>query len=135
MGLAWYIAAEKEIPGLDIFVNGKSIAYIDEERLEQLCLELGVSPLMDFFSVDAQETEALLEAYLDGDEEPLSTPEEEWFPAATGLVTVRALADYLRAHPDHLQNQQDVITDLSEYQQILETLEQHQVRWHLAIDI
>ncbi|WP_394240375.1 hypothetical protein [Halopseudomonas laoshanensis] len=135
MGLAWYIAAEQEIAGLEMFVNGKSIAHTDEERLEQLCLKLGVSPLMDFFSVDAQETEALLEAYLGGDEEPLSTPEEEWFAAADGLITVRALADYLGSHPDVLEKQQDVMEDLREYQQILETLNQHQVRWHLAIDI
>ena len=135
MGLAWYIAAEKEVAGLDIFVNGKSIAHTDEERLEQLCVKLGVSPLMDFFSVDAQETEALLEAYLGGNEEALSTPEEEWFLASDGLVTIRALTEYLDAHPNVLEKQQGVMDDLLEYQQILETLSQHQVRWHLAIDI
>ncbi|WP_022961676.1 hypothetical protein [Halopseudomonas pelagia] len=135
MSLAWYIAAERDVAGLDIFCNGKSIAHSDEERLEQLCLELGVSPLMDFFSVDPQETENLLEAYLDNDEEPLSTPEEQWFPAADGLVTIRALYNYLTEHPGQLENQQAVLDDLSEYLRILQTLRQHQVRWHLAIDI
>lgn len=135
MALAWYIAAETEVAGLEIFVNGKSIAHTDEQKLEQLCLTLGVSPLMDFFSVDAQETEALLEAYLGGEEEALSTPEEEWFAAADGLLTVRALSEYLNAHPDVLEKQPSVMEDLGEYQRILETLNQHQVRWHLAIDI
>lgn len=135
MGLAWYIAAEREVAGLDSLANGKSIAHADEQRLEQLCLELGVSPLMDFFSVDPQETEALLEAYLDQDEEPLSTPEEQWFSANEGLITVRALEQHLQEKPGRLDHQQAVLQDLAEYRAILEVLQHHQVRWHLAIDI
>lgn len=135
MGLAWYIAAEREVAGLEIFANGKCIAHADEQRLEQLCLELGVSPLMDFFSVDPQETEALLEAYLDQDEEPLSTPDEQWFDADDGLMTVRALEHHLQRQPGKLDNQQAVLQELTEYRAILEVLQQHQVRWHLAIDI
>ncbi|MFN3581874.1 MAG: hypothetical protein ACK4VV_15545 [Pseudomonas sp.] len=134
MGLAWYIAIEQDVDGLETFFNGKSIAHADEERLEELCMQLGVRPLMDFFSVDPVETEALLEAYLDADEEPLSTPEEEWYPADQGLLTVKTLREYLLAHPGQLDNQQAVLEDLTEYQRILETLKRHQVRWHLAID-
>ena len=89
MGLAWYIAAENDVAGLETFFNGKSIAHADEAHLEHLCETLGVRPLMDFFSVDPDETEAQLHAYLDTDDEPLDTPEEEWFAAKDGLLNYR----------------------------------------------
>ncbi|PKM30825.1 MAG: hypothetical protein CVV07_06300 [Gammaproteobacteria bacterium HGW-Gammaproteobacteria-11] len=136
MGLAWYIAAETDVDGLDIFCNGKSIAHADEARLESLCLELGVRPLMDFFSVDPVETAMLLEAYLGEDaDEPLDTPDEEWFHPEEGLKTVKALREYLAAHPNELEGQQAVVDDLNEYQHILEVLQRNQVRWHMAVDI
>lgn len=135
MGLAWYIAAENEVAGLETFFNGKSIAHADEAHLERLCETLGVRPLMDFFSVDPDETEAQLQAYLDSDDEPLDTPEEEWFAAKDGLLTVRALRQYLESHPAQLDRQQEILTELAEYQRILESLHQNNTRWHLAIDV
>tara|TARA_R110001592_G_scaffold42588_8_gene138223 strand:+ start:8943 stop:9416 length:474 start_codon:yes stop_codon:yes gene_type:complete len=135
MGLAWYIAAENDVAGLETFFNGKSIAHADEAHLEHLCETLGVRPLMDFFSVDPDETEAQLHAYLDTDDEPLDTPEEEWFAAKDGLLTVRTLREYLDSHPAQLDRQQEILTELAEYQRILESLDQNNTRWHLAIDL
>lgn len=135
MGLAWYIAAEEEVAGLETFFNGKSIAHADEARLEALCEQLRVRPMMDFFSVDPDETEALLQAYLDSGDEPLETPEEEWFAAEDGLLTVRALTTFLADNPAQLDRQSEILLELAEYQRILESLQRSNVRWHLAIDI
>jgi hypothetical protein len=47
VSLAWYVVLEREIPGIETFLNGKAA--------DSLATEAGVLPLSGFFSASAQE--------------------------------------------------------------------------------
>lgn len=135
MSAALYIVSEREIDGLDIFVDGKAVGHADEETLEAICVELGVPPLMAFYS----ENPAALADFLteEMEEEAPSRdelPAEEWFSAADGLVTVAALADHLQAHPSAVADAAAIVNDLRDYARVLERLKKAKVRWHFAMD-
>lgn len=135
MSVALYIALEKEIADFDAFVNGKAVGRAEEEVLEKICVDLGVPPLMVFFSQDPDELADFHDDEL-GEEAPEvdELPTEEWFDAAAGLVTVHALADHLEANPEAIDNATAIVEDLREYQQVLERLKKEKVRWHFAMD-
>jgi hypothetical protein len=137
MGAALYIVLEKDVPGLDPFVNGKALSA-SEKRLDALAKKLRVSPLMDFFSINPgdaldfieEEAEATGEAV---GELPLMAA-EQWFEAAEGLRTVRALRAHLSANPTALRNTNAVMSDLDEFATVLDKASSQKVRWHLAVD-
>lgn len=127
MSLAWYIMGEKDIKDFDTFVDGKAIAHADEEVLAGIFRTLNVAPLMDFFSQNPEE-------FGDFPDENSHMPKEEWFSAAEGLKTVRALAAHLQAHPDAAPQSEEILEDMKEYERILSRFEKEGIRWHLAID-
>ncbi|MDP2228265.1 MAG: hypothetical protein Q8J78_12400 [Moraxellaceae bacterium] len=135
MSVALYIVLEKEIADFDVFVDGKAVGHAEEEVLEKICVDLGVPPLMVFFSQDPDELADFLDDEL-GEEapEPDELPAEEWFDAAAGLVTVQTLADHLEAHPQAIENSAAIAEDLRDYQRVLERLKTEKVRWHFAMD-
>ncbi len=59
MSAALFIVPEREVPGLDVFVNGKALGHAKE--LDGLAERAGVHPLMDFFSVDPESAAAFCE--------------------------------------------------------------------------
>ncbi|MCB1589354.1 MAG: hypothetical protein KDI56_10675 [Xanthomonadales bacterium] len=135
MSLAWYISAEREVEGLDMFVNGKAIAHVPETRMNAVFKALGVTHLMEYFGADPDEMSDMFGEFDDQANDAPSYPDEEWFSAADGLVSVRALADYLRKNPGTFERQEGVLEDLVEYERVLSVLSKNNVRWHLAIDI
>jgi hypothetical protein len=131
MGVALYIVPEREVPGLDAFVNGKALGH--SEYLDRLAAQAGVHPLMEFFSQDPAEAEAFIE------EEAVEPPHEgfapeQWFEAEDGLRTVRGLLSYLESNPAAVPESAAVVEDLREFESVLSRLASEQVRWHLAID-
>ncbi len=130
MGAALYIVLEREIGGLDSLVNGKALAKASE-ALERLAHQVGVHPLMEFFSADAGE---LGEFLADHDVEAGEVPSEQWFFASDGLATVRALLSQTRKGGVGLASEPDVIADLEQFERVLSEAEKHKVRWHLAVD-
>lgn len=135
MSVALYIVCERDIDGFDPFVNGKAVGHADEETLEAICVELGVPPLMAFYSEDPEALAEFLDDELE-DEAPSrdELPAEEWFSAADGLVTVEALADHLAAHPSAIADADAIVSDLREYADVLTRLKKEKVRWHFAMD-
>jgi hypothetical protein len=130
MSVALYIVLEKEIPEFDSYVNGKPPADAEPE-LARIAAELGLQPLMDFFSADP--AEFLDEEELDSFELPPAPI--VWHEASEGLRTIEGLLDYLRQHPQILPNRARVIADLEGFVRVLKMAEQHRVRWYLCIDI
>jgi len=124
-----YIVAEGEIAGFEphLETNGRSLSEANE-GLNRIAEQIGVRPLMEFFSMDPEEAGAFLEA--EGDE----PPEDEWFAPEEGLRTVRALAARLTEHPDALADATGLIEELQGFDAALSRLAQEGVRWHLAID-
>lgn len=134
MSVAYYIVCREEADDLDVFVNGKAVAHLEDAVIEKLCQSAAVPSLLDFISQSPEE----LEDFLDGEgmdaEENHNFPDEAWFTAAQGLLTVRGLLNYLRANPGTLDNSADIIEDLLEYETVLTQLEARQIAWHLALD-
>lgn len=132
MAASLYIVVEGEDPGFDIFVNGHALAR-NEEALHQVAATLEVSPLLDFFSADENSMALLLEQGSGDPEWARNLPQPQWFMPAAGLVTVRALIDFLTATPVALGSEtQSVLVELKEYERVLQKTEDHGLRWHLA---
>jgi hypothetical protein len=129
---AYCIALEKKIRNFDIFVNGNALAN-EGDNLERMTMRLGVKPLMSFFSVSPEELSGLAEDHgVDVKATGLQPPEEEWFSAEDGLNTVRKLIDRFERLESSRSKQ--VISNLKEFERVLNAANQGGVRWHLAID-
>jgi hypothetical protein len=127
MGLALYVALEKEVPGVDASsVCGKALAKA-QARLDGIARQHGLTPLEDFLSVAPEDVAALL-----GDEgeapEGLGLPAEQWFDPADGLRTVRGLLTHGGDRPAGVRD------DLEATERVLLAARQHGVRFHLALD-
>ena len=128
-----YIVVEGEDPGYDIFVNGRSLAR-HEDALERLALRLGVRPLIEFFSADENSMSLLIEEGAGNPEIMRRLPPPQWYTAADGLVTVRALLDALVEEPQLLGTDGErVLSELQEYAVVLEKTQAREMRWHLAV--
>ena len=126
MSSALYIVLDREVPGLDTFMNGKALAAAEEVVTAQ-CERLGVRDLWSFYSVDPLEV-ADLDDFGDLDAREIATT-EFWFPATDGLTTIRALQEALRG-----KTVSAVLADLSEMERILAEAERAGARWYLAVD-
>ena len=128
-----YIVVEGEDPGFDIFVNGHVIAR-NEDALEKLALRLNVKPLLEFFSADENSMTLLLEEGAGDPEWAKTLPPPQWFSPEDGLVTVRALLEYLKESPTALgMETKQVISELTEYELVLAKTVERRLRWQLAV--
>lgn len=133
MAASLYIVVEGEDPGFDIFVNGHALAR-NEDALERLADRLKVSPLLEFFSADENSMALLLEQGAGNPEWAHHLPEPQWFDPGTGLVTVRALLDFLREAPTALGSETAaVLAELREYERVLCKTADRGLRWHIAV--
>lgn len=132
MAASLYIVVEGEDPGFDIFVNGRALAR-NEEALERLSAAMRVCPLLDFFSADENSMALLLEQGTGNPEWARHLPEPQWFAPKDGLITVQAFIAYLINSPAALGSETpSVLSELREYESVLEKTMEHGLRWHLA---
>jgi hypothetical protein len=133
MAASLYIVVEGEDPGFDIFVNGHALAR-NEDALERLAESLGVAPLLQFFSADENSMCMLLEQGAGDPGWARHLPEPQWFDPAEGLITVKALIQFLSETPASFGSEtQPVLTELREYETVLAKTLKHHLRWHLAV--
>jgi hypothetical protein len=133
MAASLYIVVEGDDPGFDIFVNGHALAR-NEDALEQLAARLKVSPLLEFFSADENSMALLLEQGAANPEWARNLPQPQWFDATGGLLTVRALVEFLSASPAALGSEtRPVLQELYEYERVLQKTAQRGLHWHLAV--
>jgi len=133
MAASLYIVVEGEDPGFDIFVNGHALAR-NEDALEQLAESLQVVPLLQFFSADENSMCVLLEQGAGDPEWARHLPEPQWYDPADGLVTVRALIRFLIDSPVSFGSETlPVVSELREYERVLEKTRKYKLRWHLAV--
>ena len=130
MSSALYIVLDREVPGLDTFMNGKALAAA-EEVVTANCERLGVRDLWSFYSVDPLDVADPLDDLEDfGDLDVREGPTvEAWFPPTDGLTTIRALREALRG-----KTVSAVLSDLSDMERILAEAERAGARWYLAVD-
>lgn len=132
MSVAFFIVTEREIDGLDTFVNGKAIAGLSDEVLQAACTAAGVRSVYDYVSADPEE----LADFLDDEalDDSMELAPEEWFTAAEGLAWTMKLTAHLEAHPAAVDGSAAVLADLAEYRAVFEALQSHDVRWHFQVD-
>lgn len=80
---SFYIVLDKEIPGVDAYVNGSLLSKNNDE-LERIAKRLKVRSLMSFFSISPEEASSFAEGH---GVKLKSVPEENWFAADEGLTT------------------------------------------------
>jgi hypothetical protein len=122
MGAAYYIVLETQVDGLDAMMDGKMLSR-QIEALDAAARQLGVRPLSDFISMDAD----ALEDILGDDAAGIAASPLQHFSAEDGLVTVRALLARPQAQP--------ALLDLKDCERILSAAAQRAIRWHFQIDI
>jgi hypothetical protein len=116
MGAAYYIVLDREIAGVDPFVNGKAIAR-ESERLDQVTQRLGLRDLNDFVSANPDELLAIAEEL--GLELPSAPPPEAWYTAEEGLAWISNLQSRLIDNPHEVGDAEAVLEDLAEYRDLL----------------
>jgi hypothetical protein len=131
MSAALFIVPEREVEGLDHFVNGKALGHA--QNLDRIAIAAGVRPLMEYFSMGPEEAASTLEGF--GGEIPVEgLPDEAWFDAAEGLRTVRGMLRHLSENPTVTRDVEAISRDLREFDEVLSGLEKAGVRWHLGVD-
>lgn len=127
-----YIVVQGEDPGFDIYVNGRALAR-QEAAIERLAHTLGVRPLLDFFSADENSMALLIEEGAGNPDLLHRLPPPQWYMPEDGLTTIRGLIDSLEQEPRRLGNESAaVLSELREYERVLEKTATRGLRWHLA---
>lgn len=133
MAASMYIVVEGDDPGYNIFVNGRALARY-ESAVERLALELGVRPLLEFFSADESSMALLIEEGAGNPELLKKLPPPQWYRAEDGLRTVESLIASLTNDPHQLGTEgAEVLAELLEYEEVLRKTAERGLRWHLAV--
>jgi len=130
VGVALYIEFEQQPADFDPFVNGKTLSRAEPE-LAKLARQLGVRPLMAFFSMSGEEAEDFFAGEVPAGVE---LPSVQWFEAGEGLQTVKALLRHLEQNPAVIKDASSVLHDLGEFERVLAEAEKRKLKWHLAVD-
>jgi hypothetical protein len=133
MAASMYIVVEGDDPGYNIFVNGRVLARY-ESAVEKLALDLGVKPLLEFFSADENSMSLLIEEGGGNPDLLKKLPPPQWYRPEDGLETLAALIEALESDPHQLGSEgPEVLGELREYQAVLMKTAQRGLRWHLAV--
>ena len=133
MALAFVVSLEKELPSAPAGVkgaNGKAIAR-EADRIDSAARRKNVEPPTALLS----ESQAALIEQLkaDGfDPSKMHLPAEQWFDAAQGLKTVRALIEYVSANLNDFKQPNPILRDLRNIEATLVAAEAAGVRFHLT---
>ena len=130
MGSAFFVRAERDVPGVDFAMDGKALA-LNESQLSAFCHDAGVPELVIFLSPSVEQQRAALESLGIDDLEPVP---EQWFAAEDGLRTIRALRESVSAQPEWFTASGALLSDLARVEEILASLGRAGVRWHFDVD-
>jgi hypothetical protein len=133
MAASMYIVVEGDDPGYNIYVNGRVLARY-ESAIEKLALDLGVKPLLEFFSAD-ENSMALLIQEGGGNPDLLKRlPPPQWYRPEDGLHTLDALIAALATDPHQFGSEgRELLGELREYETVLRKTAERGHRWHLAV--
>ena len=127
MGAAYFIVLEKDIPGIDPYVNGEAL-FRSAVKLDRLAGRLSVKPLRKFSPEEEDASEW-------GGSQQTKVVAAEWFDPEPGLVTVDALLRHLGEAPAAIHNGDEVVADLEDFRRILISAKKSHVRWRLEVDL
>ena len=133
MALAFVVTLEKELVDAPAGVkgaNGKAIAR-ETDRLDSAARRKNVEPPTSLLS---ESQAALIEQLkVDGfDPSKMRLPAEQWFDAAQGLKTVRALIEYVSANLNDFKQPNPILRDLKAAEALLAAADAAGVRFHFT---
>jgi hypothetical protein len=132
MGAGWYVALEREIPGVGGVLphSGKALLFA-QHHLEEIARKLELAPLKAFFSSDPTAVASYLaESGITADPDELAA--EEWYEPADALPTVRRLLESLADPPVGMAQVERVQADLAAMESMLVQADAAGVRFHIA---
>ena len=135
MALAFVVTLEKELPeAAAAYAKSKSMGKAlarESDRLASAARRKNVEPLTAMLSESQAALRAQLEA--DGfDPSKMRLPPEQWFDAAHGLKTVRALAEYVNANLNDFKQPNPILRDLKAAEAMLTAAESAGVKFHFS---
>jgi len=132
MGVSIYVSLEKEIAGVDpLAINGKPLSKA-VDALDEWAQAKGLRTVMEMVSSPPEEVADLMDVEVDDLPEHLVA--EQWFAAADGLKTIRAMIEHLQQHSTAVKAADDVLTDLQDIEAVLVAAEAQRVKFHFSID-
>jgi hypothetical protein len=135
MGAGWYVALERELPGVGGVLphNGKALLFA-QHHLEEIARRFDLPPLKKFFSSDP----VAVAGYLNEQgiaSNPDDLESEEWYEPADARPTVRRLLESLSDPPPGLGQVERVRADLAATEAVLIAAEPAGVRFHIATSL
>ncbi len=134
MAQAVVVTLEKELPDAAAAYakagTGKALAR-ESDRLDAAARRRGVTALTALLSENRAALVAQLEA--DGfDPAKMRQPPEQWFPAAEGLKSVRALTEHVSDNLNDFKQPNPILRDLKAAEALLAAAEAAGVRFHFT---
>lgn len=135
MALAFIITLDKELPdAAAAYTKSKSMGRAlarESDRLDSAARRKGAEALTALLSESQAALRAQLEA--DGfDPGKMRLPPEQWFDAAQGLRTVRALAEYVGANLNDFKQPNPILRDLKAAEALLTAAESAGAKFHFT---
>jgi len=133
MALAIIVTLEKEIPELAAYAkagSGKAIAR-ESERLDTAARATHVTAITSLLSESPDKLAAQMreEGF---DPTKMRLPPEQWFDAAEGLKTVRALSGHVSANLNNYKQPNPILRALKAAETLLEAAQTAKVRFHFT---
>ena len=135
MSESYFITLEQDLDEIDIMPSGKALAKM-MDRIDEITDEIGVTRMSDFVAGGENEDFSEIAEQHGWDLGGFGSRAgaEEWFEAADGLDTVRAVAGYIESDPDSIKRARALIDELKEFEKVLELAQTHHVRFRLEAD-
>jgi hypothetical protein len=134
MSESYYITLEQDLDEIDIMPSAKALAKM-MDRIDDITDEIGVTRFSDFIAGEGEDLSEIAEQEgWDLGGFGSSVGGAEWFDAANGLDTVRALAGYIESDPDSIKRSKTLLEELKEFEKVLEIAQAHHVRFRLEAD-
>jgi hypothetical protein len=133
MALAVVVTLEKEIPEFATYTKAKTGKAIAREldRLDSTARRKSVSPPSSLLS---ESQAALIQQMKDEGFDPsrMRLPPEQWFAAADGLKSVRAIAEYVSANLNDFKQPNPILRDLKAAEALLIAADAAGVKFHFT---
>ncbi len=135
MGVAIFPVVDDGSAGWTDRINGKCLSRATDV-LDKVAKKRRVPNLFSFYSWSREDAIA---EQLGGDPEDPSTfkesdvPPTQWFSPTDGLVTIRALLDFVKSDGSGIKDLQCVREDLEEFERVLVKAVTSGARWYLGL--
>ena len=134
MAQAMLITLEKDVPGAsEAYAKSKTGKALAREA-DRIDLAARTRKVTQPASLQSENPAALMaEMEAQGfDPNKMRIPPEQWFPAADGLVTVRALIEHVTAYLNNFKQPNPILRDLKAAEALLAAAEAAGVRFHFT---